>query len=102
MAIAAPTIDSGFVTLTGSLVDIPNTSVATIYPAGLYVQNPTSAPVVFQVTDASGNSIVPSSAVPPGGFLGPIELFTMPIAGKPQWKGAGLVGKFWGWTSWPF
>ena len=102
MAIAAPTIDSGFVTLTGSLVDIPNTAVQTLYPAGVYVENPTSAPVVFTLKDSAGNFIVPSQPVPPGGYIGPIELFTMPIAGKPQWSGNGLVAKFWGWLAWPF
>jgi hypothetical protein len=102
MSIVAPTMDSGFVTLTGSLADIPNTAVQTVYAAGVYVDNPTSAPVVFTLKDVSGNVIVPASVVPPGGFLGPIELFTMPISGKPQWSGNGLVGKFWGWLAWPF
>ncbi len=101
MSVTAPTMDSDFVTLTGSLVDIPNTTTGTIYPAGIYLQNPTTASIVAEVKDASGKSIIPDTPVAPGGFI-PIDLLSMPITGKPQWKGNGLVGKFWGWTSWPF
>lgn len=101
MPVIAPNMDSDFVTLTGALVDIPNTTVATNYPVGVYLQNPTGAAVLAQVKDAAGKSIIPDSPIPSGGFIN-VQLFTMPIAGKPQWKGLGLVGKFWGWNTWPF
>jgi len=91
-----PNVDSGFVTLTGVLTNVPGMGAGTFWPVGLYLQNPTGAAITPVVQDANGTSLVPPNAVIAAGGVFAPEIPFMPVVGPIKWSGAGLVGKVWG------
>lgn len=96
----APTLDP-------DLAAIPQSSTlvqaGTVYVMGCTFANASGAARTVTITDAAGVALLPAIDVPSSGMSTEKEWPFVRLTGV-KWlaSGAGVTGKVWGYTSWPF
>lgn len=96
-AVDEPNADSGYVTLTGSYVDVPILASGVVRVFNCTVHNPTGAAVDLYLKDAAGVVVVPGQSVGAGEPAAPNLGIARKLTAPLQWKGSGLVARLEGW-----